>query len=438
MKEFKAHGSRLEDLQAKIIGGAAAGESESQRCAGVENTEIARRLLKKFGIPIVAEDVGGLVGRRVEFFTSNGTIRFKRNEPQPAQKKEIKVLIIDDSAPMRSIIRKMLEGDPAIRVVGEAEDPIEASRLREKVRPDVLTLDLHMPRQDGVTYLREYMRKEPLPAIVLSDYSLKDTGPVMDALEAGAFDYVKKPTFAEIGHVGAILIEKIKAAAEANVNTLKTVPSVAHQSPGFLRNSFDPQHLANSMIVLGASTGGTEAIKVFLSGLPKSIPPILIVQHMPAGFTKNFAERLNEMFPFGVKEAEEGEKIQENQVYIAPGGRQMCISGRRYDLRISLTDDPPENRFRPSVDYLFRSFLKVERRFRMAVLLTGMGNDGARELLRLKQGGIHTIVQNEATSVVFGMPKAAIDLHADCEVRPLAEIPLAVMDKFADLQRKVA
>ena len=419
LKEFKKLGSDPRNLQAKIIGGALE--------IGAENVAIAYRILREFGIIILAEEVGGVLGRKVEFDTSNGAIRYIKLGAVHKESKasKIKVLIIDDSAPMRKVIRKMIETDSEVEVVGEAADPIEAEELRKRYKPDVLTLDLNMPKQDGVSYLKQYMSTNPLPAIILTDYNIKETHQVMDALEAGAFDYVQKPALSQMGEVGELLLQKIKTAAQVDTSRLlqlhQKIPSKKTQKTAVVSAPF------RSMIAIGSSTGGTEALKILLMGLPKDIPPVVIVQHMPPGFTKSFADRLNELCPFHVKEAEDGDKIQSGCVYLAPGGKQMAIAGNRSELRICITDDPPENRFKPSVDYLFRSFEKVVDKEKIAVILTGMGRDGAAQMLELKNNGVHTIAQDESTCVVFGMPKVAIELGGVCEVKRLDKIADAIM-----------
>jgi two-component system chemotaxis response regulator CheB len=251
----------------------------------------------------------------------------------------------------------------------------------------------------------------------------------MDALDAGAFDYVQKPALSDLNQTSENLIAKIKAAALVDASRLvvgikrqatrkKITKGVATTEV----REFDSRKIANSLIAIGASTGGTEALKVVLMGLPKDIPPIFIVQHMPPVFTKSFAARLNELCPFNVKEAQDGEQVQPGTVYIAPGGIHMTVVGNGKELKIRLIDEPPENRFKPSVDFLFRSVGKIPGMKKTATLLTGMGNDGARELLNLRKQGVYTIAQDEETCVVFGMPKVAIEMGAVMDVMPLEEI----------------
>lgn len=450
LKKLKELGSERQNLSAKIIGGAnnfdlILGNNFN---IGEANLKIAYQLLTSFGIPIKAEDVGGNYGRKVEFNTATGEIRFKKEilqrqeillpselslkSVQSALPFRIKVLIVDDSSAIRKLIRKMIEIDNQIEVVGEADNPLIAEELRKKYHPHVMTLDLHMPIKNGVTYLREFMATEPMATIIFTDCSLKDTGPVMDALEAGAFDYVQKPAQSQIAETSKILISKIKEAAKVDTEKLarslrKSLARKPH--PIKIKTKFLTAlgKAVDSVIAIGASTGGTEAIKHVLMGLPSEIPPVLIVQHMPPGFTKSFADRLNELCPFHVKEAEDGDVIENGFVYVAPGGKQMAIILKGTGLFIRITDDPEENHFKPSVDYLFRSLSKITTKHRICILLTGMGGDGAKEMLTLRNQGVYTIAQDEATCVVFGMPKVAIEIGAAYEIKALEQIAGSVL-----------
>ncbi len=425
LKKFKFIGSDPKALALKIIGSRAFNATQ----LAIHLREFANNL----GINITAESLQDVGAREIMFSTGSGEIQYRSVEipsanKLPAPDRKIKVLIIDDSLPIRKVIRKMLESEPQLEIVGEAEDPIDGEMQRKIKKPDVITLDLHMPRQDGVSYIKQLMKSAPTAIIVITDYDLKNTGPVMDALDAGAFDYIQKPNFSQLKEVGEVLISKIKEAAKVDTAKLSMFrpPSRAVKglrSAGKKIYNADSANTENTAIIaIGASTGGTEALKVVLSSLPPEIPPILIVQHMPPVFTKSFAERLNELCPFHVKEAEDGEKIQPGCVYIAPGGFHMGVTGNAANLKIHISSEPPENRFRPSVDFLFRSVGKIKRIKKSAVLLTGMGNDGAQELLNLRQQGAFTIAQDESTSVVFGMPKVAIDLGAAQEVKRLDQI----------------
>ncbi len=460
LKRFKELGSHPLHLQAKIVGGARMKTDSQGPTVGERNIQIAKDLLQKFAIPIVAESIGGNCGRTIEFYSSTGELRLKMESEfseglETKKKNKIKVLIVDDSQSVRKILRAVISSDPQIEIVGEAEDPIEAERLRENLKPDVMTLDLHMPKKNGNIYLRELMSEHPMPVIIVSDCHLKDTGPVMNALDAGALDYVQKPELARFQEHAETLIAKIKMASEVNVEKLRPKKisgrSLARPSKNLILDSTTEEteeqhatkksrknHLSISsemqkisqMIAIGASTGGTEALKELLSSLPENIPPILIVQHMPAAFTKSFADRLNELCSFQVKEAEQSEVIRNGCVYIAPGGQQMAVSQKGSIYKIQLSDEAPENRFKPSVDFLFRSFAKVQEVKKSAALLTGMGSDGARELLTLRNSGAFTIAQDESTSVVFGMPKSAIELGAAQQTLPLDQIASALISKW--------
>lgn len=432
LKKFKSQGSTPESLVLKLVGG--------KTIKAIQLTTHTRELARELGLNIATESLHDVGGRELIFSTKTGELQYRIAEISNSKirsqlAKKIKVLIIDDSLPIRKVIRKMLESEPQFEIVGEAKDPIDGEILRKSKNPDVITLDLHMPRQDGVSYIKQLMKNDPTAIIVITDYDLKNTGPVMDALDAGAFDYIQKPNFSQLTEVGEILISKIREAAKVDTAKLSMFRSSARGAKDMRsveKKSFNNYNLSienSAVIAIGASTGGTEALKVVLGSLPAEIPPILVVQHMPPVFTKSFAERLNELCPFHVKEAEDGERVLPGCVYIAPGGFHMGVVGSSPNLKIQLSSGPPENRFRPSVDFLFRSIGKIKRIKKFAVILTGMGNDGAQELLNLRQQGAHTIAQDESTSVVFGMPKVAIDLGAAQEVKRLDQIGPSLVPK---------
>ncbi len=468
-------GCRKEDLVVKLVGGASLTVQTSEGIhAGAANREAAHRVLKQFGLKVSAEKTGGFVGLEVEFNSSTGELRIKPQESTTAKRQaqvssgraeplgvslkpntapisassgsavageakasKIRVLIVDDSLTCRRLLRKDLEQDSRFLIVGEAADPFEAIEIRKTVPIDVMTLDINMPRMDGVTYLKQFMRSDPVPAVIVTDYNLEASGPVFDALENGAFDYVKKPSIEEVMNRTDQLPELLFAAYNGGKKMRKRVPIAAANTVQRVKVKVaTTSELTHELIVLGASTGGTEAIKDFLSGLPDQIPPILIVQHIPPIFSKAFADRLDRLFNFQVKEAEEGDWIQRNTVYIAPGNRHMRIAQKPNGLRVEITDDPHVNRFRPSVDYLFDSAVQVKKAKLLAILMTGMGSDGAKGLLRLRQMGAHTIAQDEASSVVFGMPKAAIELGAAEKILPLDKIASRVVEWSA--RRKAA
>lgn len=319
--------------------------------------------------------------------------------------RKIKVMVIDDSKTIRVLLSKIFNSSPLIEVVAAVENPLEAEELIKKHRPDVITLDIHMPGMNGVELIKRYYPIYPIPTIMITSVNIKEGPLVFEALEIGAFDYIQKPKMEEIKEVSGTLIEKVISAAESKKKKKKEPEEIS--IPRRDVGNFGE----NTLIVLGASTGGTNAIKAVLEKFPSKVPPILIVQHIPPVFSRAFAERLNGLLPFKVTEAKNGDVIENNHVYIAEGGRQMRIKEVGDILKIELTDDPPVNRFKPSVDYLFDSAKSlVSKKNLVGVLLTGMGKDGANGLLKLKQAGARTIAQDEESSVVFGMPREAIRL----------------------------
>lgn len=330
-----------------------------------------------------------------------------------AVKKKIRVLIVDDSVTIRNLLTKILQQDPAFEIAGQTESPLQVEKLLETLKPDLMTLDIHMPDMDGVTLLKRLNRRKLVPTVMISSIS-KEEGPyVLEALENGAIDYIQKPSMSELVEMGPIIRERLKTAASVNLKSKQVAQKVS--STTF---KMDP----SSLIVIGSSTGGTEALRIVLESLPKEIPPILVTQHIPPVFSKAFADRLNQICPFEVLEGEDGMIVQPGRVIIAPGGCQMAVSGKPGALQIRVTDDPPMNRHRPSVDFLFRSVARVNHSRVIAVMLTGMGADGANEMKSLRDLGARTIAQDEATCVVFGMPRAAIERGGAEFVSPLEQI----------------
>lgn len=341
-------------------------------------------------------------------------------DPSPAVgsklvKVKSKILIVDDSKTIRTILSRIFSSDPGLEVCAMAERPSEVEALILKHKPDVITLDIHMPEMDGVALLKIIGPKYNIPTIMISSISMAEGPMVLDALENGAVDYIQKPELSEIERLTPLILEKVQMAAKANLAKHFTNKNLKQER---IKNLCD----LNSLIVLGSSTGGTEAIREIITVLPDKIPPMLIVQHIPAVFSAAFAKRMNELCPFEVKEAENGDEVRANRILIAPGGQQMklvCKNGKRM---VEINDDEPVNRFKPSVDYLFLSVAKNLYTSTIAVILTGMGKDGARGMLELRNLGVRTIAQDEFTSVVFGMPKEAIALGGAEFVEPLSEI----------------
>jgi two-component system chemotaxis response regulator CheB len=342
----------------------------------------------------------------------------------------VRVLVVDDSALVRKLMSTMLSCDPRIEVVGTAPDPLVAREKIKQLNPDVLTLDVEMPRMDGITFLENLMRLRPMPVVMVSSLTEQGAEVTLRALELGAVDFFTKPnsdlanTFAE----GAQEIcAKVIAAAGAKprlrteVRKLDVPPRLSADAV-LPRASGAGTRAGSPMIAIGASTGGTEAIRVVLEQMPPDAPPILITQHIPAAFSGPFAARMDHCSAMRVCEAHDGQPIQPGHAYIAPGSQHLLVmwDGAKHVCR--LHDGPPVNRHKPSVDVLFRSMAASAGASTVAVLLTGMGDDGARGLLELSQGGARTLVQDEATSVVWGMPGAAWKLGAAREALPLDDI----------------
>ena len=335
----------------------------------------------------------------------------------------IRVLIVDDSALMRQVLSTLLARDPSIEVVGVASDPYVA---RDKIRllnPDVLTLDVEMPRMDGLAFLEKLMRARPMPVVMVSSLTEAGCATTLRALELGAVDFVTKPKLGlreQMPEVAQVVIEKIKAAAMARVRPLISsngvaAPPVRPAAGALLRST-------GQVVAVGASTGGTEALKEFLTALPADCPGVVVVQHMPEKFTRAFADRLDTLCTMRVKEAEDGDRVLAGHVLIAPGGYHMSLTRAGATYLVRLDQDPPVNRHRPSVDVLFNSCSTTAGSNAIGIIMTGMGDDGARGLLAMRKAGARTLAQDEATSVVFGMPKVAVEMGGVERVLPLGQL----------------
>ena len=335
---------------------------------------------------------------------------------------KIKVLVVDDSALMRQLITALLSRDPAIEVVGTAADPYFARAKIKSLAPDVLTLDVEMPRMDGLTFLEKLMRAHPLPVLMVSALTEKGCETTLRALELGAVDFVTKPrdVVERTSEIADELIEKVKAAAQAKIPALRTPPP---RPTGSVRLPDGSERV----IVVAASTGGTEALRFFLTALPADTPGIVIVQHMPELFTRAFAHRLDAASAMRVREAVDGDRVLKGHALVAPGNHHVAVDRDGAHYTVKVTKGPPVNHHRPSADVLFDSCAQVAGPQAVGIILTGMGADGARGLLRLKQSGARTLAQDEESSVVFGMPKAAIELGAVDQVLPLSELPAALV-----------
>ncbi len=348
---------------------------------------------------------------------------------------KIRVLIVDDSAVVRRAMTDILSSDPSIEVVGVAGDPYLAVERMKEVIPDVITLDVEMPRMDGITFLRKIMAQHPLPVVMVSSLTEDGSETTFKALEYGAVDIIQKPKLGVkqfLEESGIIICDAVKAASRARMK--KPAPKTHRVQPKLTADAVIPKATNRAMVqttdkivALGASTGGTEALRVFLETLPQDSPGMVIVQHMPEHFTRAFARRLNGICKVSVKEAENDDTVMRGRVLIAPGNRHTLLkrSGARYYVEVR--DGPLVCRHRPSVDVLFRSAARYAGRNCIGVIMTGMGDDGARGMLEMKEAGAFNIAQDENSCVVFGMPREAIKLGAVDSVVSLQHIARTIL-----------
>jgi len=351
--------------------------------------------------------------------------------------KKIRVLIVDDSAVVRQALTDTLESDPQIEVMGAARDPYVAADFIAKEVPDVIVLDVEMPRMDGITFLHKLMSQHPIPVVMCSTLTEKGAETTLKALEYGAIDIIQKPKlgtkqFIEESRIR--ICDSVKAAARVMVKRIAAKPHPVEKKLTADVMLAPPSSTAmvqttEQVVAVGASTGGTEALRVFLEALPGDCSGIVIVQHMPEGFTRAFSERLNGLCRIRVKEAQDGDTVLRGQALIAPGNRHMMLkrSGARYFVEIK--DGPLVCRHRPSVDVLFRSTARYAGKNAIGIIMTGMGDDGARGISEMRQAGAYTIAQDEASCVVFGMPKEAIALGGVEKILPLERIAPAIAGK---------
>lgn len=346
-----------------------------------------------------------------------------------------KVLIVDDSALIRSVMKEIIGSQPDMEVVGVAPDPIVARDLIKQTNPDVLTLDVEMPRMDGLDFLEKLMRLRPMPVVMVSSLTERGSEITMRALELGAVDFVTKPKMSiqsGMMEYAELITDKIRGAAKARVKARTVTPAGGSNASGgalpLLRN---PLTSSEKLIIIGASTGGTEAIKDFLMQMPSDCPGILITQHMPEGFTRSFAKRLDSLCKVSVTEAAGGERILPGHVFIAPGHSHLMLARSGANYVTQLDQGPPVNRHRPSVDVLFSSAARCAGKNAVGVILTGMGKDGALGMLEMKNAGAYNFAQDESTCVVFGMPREAIAVGGTHEVGPLPALPKMVLDYLA-------
>ena len=382
-----------------------------------------------------------------------------------SESKRIKAMVVDDSAVVRQVVGSLLSADPGIELIGAHSDPLFAMRAMEKEWPDVIVLDVEMPRMDGITFLRQIMGTRPTPVIICSTLTTQGAPTTMEALQAGAFEIVEKPTSGLKDHLqsqGQRLVATVKAAAGANLRALGRRVSVAAPrgqptsastastggtgstgSTGVAEGQ--PRHVlptramvetTDRIVAIGTSTGGTQALELLLARLPVTSPGIVVVQHMPEHFTQAFASRLDSVCEIRVKQAEDGERVLPGQALIAPGGRHLQVRRQGAYYHAVVKDGPPVSRHRPSVNVLFGSVAQAAGRNAIGIIMTGMGDDGARGLLEMHQAGAVTFAQDEASCVVFGMPKEAIKLGAADDILPLDELHEAVMGRRNPKARK--
>ncbi len=338
---------------------------------------------------------------------------------------KIRVIVVDDSALVRGLLSEIIDRQPDMTCIGAAADPIVAREMIRNLNPDVITLDIEMPRMDGIDFLSRLMRLRPMPVVMVSTLTERGADVTLKALELGAVDFVAKPKIGVsdgLRQLGADITEKIRTAARARVHRLAAAPAPG-SAPAKPTTMAQMGRLSTEKIVfLGASTGGTEATREVLVGLPADFPAVMITQHMPPGFTKSYATRLNSLCRIRVAEATDGERVLPGHAYIAPGGYHLSVerSGANYIARVQ--DGEPVNRHKPSVEVLFDSAARVVGRNALGVMLTGMGADGARAMRTMRDAGSFNLVQDEASCVVFGMPREAIAHGAANEVLPLTQI----------------
>lgn len=351
--------------------------------------------------------------------------------------RKIRVVVVDDSALVRGLLSEIINRQPDMECIGSANDPLIAREMIRELDPDVITLDVEMPRMDGIDFLGRLMRLRPTPVVMISTLTERGAEVTLKALELGAVDFVAKPRVGltnGLNDLAGQIVDKIRVAAVAKVRRIQKDPvgttTAGAAQPGSAITSLLGRVSTEKLIFIGASTGGTEAIKEILTRLPADCPAIVITQHMPPGFTTSFAARLNGLCQITVKEAVHGERILPGHAYIAPGGTQFHISRSGANYVAVVDDGPPVNRHKPSVEVLFKSAAAVAGRNAFGIMLTGMGGDGATAMREMKDAGSYNYVQDEASCIVFGMPREAIAKGAADEVLPLLQIAPALVAKL--------
>jgi two-component system, chemotaxis family, protein-glutamate methylesterase/glutaminase len=354
---------------------------------------------------------------------------------------KIRVVVVDDSALVRSLLTEIINRQSDMQCVGAAADPLVAREMIRETNPDVITLDVEMPRMDGLEFLSRLMRLRPMPVVMVSTLTEQGADITLRALEMGAVDYVAKPRIgitSGLNELAHDIVDKIRVAASAHVKRLPPAPPAGAPAPAGGHAAAEPSRAplprlatTEKIICIGASTGGTEAIREVLTPMPADAPAIVITQHMPPGFTSSFAARLNSLCRISVAEARHGERILPGHAYIAPGGKQFRIDRSGSNYVAVVEDTEPVNRHKPSVEVLFKSAARVLGPNAIGVMLTGMGADGALAMREMKDSGSYNYVQDEASCVVFGMPRMAIQAGAAHEVLPLKQITAALLNRLA-------
>jgi two-component system, chemotaxis family, protein-glutamate methylesterase/glutaminase len=354
---------------------------------------------------------------------------------------KIKVMIVDDSAVVRQVVAAALGGDPGIEVIATASDPIFALQKMQAQWPDVLVIDIEMPRMDGITFLKKIMAEHPTPVVVCSSLAAQGAQATFEAMAAGAIAIITKPKLglkSFLEDASNDIVQAVRSAARANMRALRSGPAAARPAePVGPKLDADAvlsaghralERTTDQVVAIGTSTGGTQALEAVLTRLPATSLGIVIVQHMPEKFTAMFAERLNELCQIEVREAKNGDRVIPGRALIAPGGRHMMLKRNGAQYAVEVVDGPLVNRHKPSVDVLFRSVAKFAGSNALGIIMTGMGDDGARGMKEMHDAGARTIAQDEASCVVFGMPKEAIKLGAAEQTMPLGHIPAAIVN----------
>lgn len=352
------------------------------------------------------------------------------------KRRKLKVLVVDDSALIRSLMKAIINREKDMECVGTAPDPMAAREMIKERNPDVLTLDVEMPKMDGLDFLERLMRWRPMPVLMISTLTERGSDITFRALELGAVDFISKPKLGiadGMEESAAEITEKIRTVAQARVRRTTVAPAAeeSFSADAILPRVAGRYSSTEKLIVVGASTGGTQAIKELLTRLPADAPGVLVTQHMPEHFTKSFADRLDTLCEISVKEAEHNERVLPGHAYIAPGNAHLLLARSGANYVVKLDQGPLVNRHRPSVDVLFRSVANIAGANAIGIILTGMGKDGVQGLLEMRRAGSFTIAQDEATCVIFGMPKEAIAAGGVCEVLPLQNIARRTMESLA-------